>query len=67
MKVFRFISHDNGEITIRVNNKCVKQLNDIINKYIQSEWGDKDDPRVEQLNNDMADDILEMHNILNPS
>lgn len=67
MKVFRLISHENNEIIIAVKNEPIKQLNDIINKYIQSDWGDKDDPRIQQLNKDMADDILELRRLFNPS
>ena len=68
MKVFKLVNNtpNNKELTVVVNPKIIKNLNEIINKYIQSDWGDRDDKDKKQFNNDMADDILDMYRIFYP-
>ncbi|HTH21618.1 MAG TPA: hypothetical protein VL854_05335 [Nitrososphaeraceae archaeon] len=68
MKVFKLVNNtpNNKELTVIVNPKIIKNLNEIINKYIQSDWGDRDDKDKKQFNNDMADDILDMYRIFYP-
>jgi len=69
MKVFRLIEDQvrNNELIIVVNPKIIKSLNQIVNQYIHSQWGDKDDKDEQKFNQDMKDDILEMHRLFHPS
>jgi hypothetical protein len=68
MKVFKIVDPvNNGEITIAVPKIAITRLNEIINRYNQSQWGDNDDVKKKQLNKDLEDDILELYRLFNPS
>lgn len=69
MKILKLIDPlpENDTVIIRIDNKSVKLLNEIVNVYKQKGYGDKDDHQVQKLIQDLKDDFLELKELLNPS
>ena len=69
MKVIKIIDTltENDTVMIRIDNKSVKLLNEIVNVYKQKKLGDQDDNEKQQLVQDLKDDFLELKDLLNPS
>jgi hypothetical protein len=69
MKVLSLVDPlpENDTVMIKIDNKSVKLLNEIINVYKQKKLGDQDDHDKQQLVQDLKDDFLELKDLLNPS
>jgi hypothetical protein len=52
---------------IQLSSDVVRALNGIVKLHIQKKLGDQDDARKQTLIQNIKDDLLDIHNALNPS